>query len=77
MVAKAYLAQFYPAQKFLTTHIEIEAAGETFVASGKVILSQGWKVLYQGEPTDKDGENEEQAQLPAVQNGLQPSGRKT
>jgi DNA topoisomerase-3 len=26
-------------------------------------------VLYQGEPTDKDGENEEQAQLPAVQNG--------
>ena len=69
MVAKAYLAQFYPAQKFLTTHIEIEAAGETFVASGKVILSQGWKVLYQGEPTDKDGENEEQAQLPAVQNG--------
>ncbi len=69
MVAKAYLAQFYPAQKFLTNHIEIEAAGETFVANGKVILSQGWKQLYQGEATDKDSENEEQAQLPAVHNG--------
>jgi len=69
MVAKAYLAQFYPPQKFLTTRIEIEAAGETFVANGKVILSPGWKVLYQGEPTNKEGDNEETAQLPAVQNG--------
>ncbi|WP_072004118.1 DNA topoisomerase III [Selenomonas sp. AB3002] len=69
MVAKAYLAQFYPPQKFLTTHIEIEATGETFVANGKVILSPGWKVLYQGEPTNKDGDKEETAQLPAVQNG--------
>ena len=69
MVAKAYLAQFYPPQKFLTTRIEIEASGETFVANGKVILSPGWKVLYQGEPTNKDGDNEEISQLPAVQNG--------
>ena len=69
MVAIAYLAQFYPPQKFLTTLIEIEATGETFVANGKVILSPGWKVLYQGEPTNKDGDNEEIAQLPAVQNG--------
>lgn len=69
MVAKAYLAQFYPPQKFLTTHIEIEATGETFVANGKVILSPGWNVLYQGEPTNKDGDKEETAHLPAVQNG--------
>ena len=69
MVAKAYLAQFYPPQKFLTTRIEIEAARETFVANGKVILSPGWKVLYQGEPTNKDEEKEESAQLPAVRDG--------
>jgi len=69
MVVKAYLAQFYPPQKFLTTRIEIEATGETFVANGKVILSPGWKVLYQGEPTNKDEEKEESAQLPAVRDG--------
>ena len=69
MVAKAYLAQFYPAQKFLTTRIEIEAADETFIANGKVILAPGWKVLYQEEPADKEEEKDESPQLPAVQEG--------
>ena len=69
MVAKAYIAQFYPAQKFLTTRIEIESAGETFTATGKVILSPGWEMLYQGETADNEEADEEQPQLPAVENG--------
>ena len=68
MVAKAYLAQFYPPQEFLSTKIIIEAAGDTFQGSGKVILANGWKELYHAEASseDEDGEN---SKLPNVEQG--------
>ena len=66
MVATAYLAQFFPPRKFLSTKITIGSAGETFKASGKVILSEGWHVLYGSEPEEKENEDSENSQLPAV-----------
>ena len=68
MVAKAYIAQFYPPQEFLSTKITIEAAGETFQGSGKVILSNGWKSLYHAEASAEDGD-EENSKLPNVEQG--------
>ena len=70
LIAKSYIAQFYPAQEFLSTKIEISAGGEMFTASGKVILQQGWKSLYQNDAKKDDVENkEEQQSLPDMQQG--------
>jgi len=68
MVAKAYLAQFYPPQEFLSTKITVEAAGDTFQGSGKVILANGWKSLYHAEASAENGE-EENSKLPKVEQG--------
>ncbi|BAL83104.1 putative DNA topoisomerase 3 [Selenomonas ruminantium subsp. lactilytica TAM6421] len=54
MVAKAYVAQFYEAYKYNAAKIHIECAGETFVAIGKQVIQQGWKVLYSQEKLEKD-----------------------
>lgn len=72
LVAKAYLAQFYPAQTFLSTKIVVECQGEIFTASGKVILDDGWKKLYHDfdKLDHSEDENKElDAKLPAVQEG--------
>ena len=66
LIAKSYIAQFYPAQEFLSTKVELSAGGEMFTASGKVILQQGWKSLYQNDAKDDE---EEQQSLPNMQQG--------
>ena len=75
LVAKAYIAQFYPPQEYLKTHIEIAAGNECFLANGKTILLQGWKSIYQ-EKTESDScgedspaEEDDGQQLPDVQEG--------
>ena len=65
-IAKSYIAQVYPAQEFLSTKVELSAGGEMFTASGKVILQQGWKSLYQNDAKDDE---EEQQSLPDMQQG--------
>ena len=70
LIAKSYIAQFYPAQEFLSTKVELSAGGEMFTVSGKVILQQGWKSLYQNDAKKDDVENEEEQQsLPDMQQG--------
>ena len=70
LIAKSYIAQFYPAQEFLSTKVELSSGGEMFTASGKVILQQGWKSLYQNDAKKDDVENEEaQQSLPDMQQG--------
>lgn len=66
LIAKSYIAQFYPGQEFLSTKVELSAGGEMFTASGKVILQQGWKSLYQN---DAKEDEEEQQSLPDMQQG--------
>lgn len=69
LAAKAYLAQFYPPQTFLSTKIQIRCAGESFHASGKVILDDGWKQLYHGSLEEKEGDDHPETKLPAVKQG--------
>ncbi len=69
LVAKAYLAQFYPPQTFFSTIIRIRCAGELFKASGKVILDDGWKKLYHGTLEEKDNEEQPESKLPGVTQG--------
>ena len=69
LIAKAYIAQFYPAQEFLSTKIEVTAGEEIFTASGKVILQNGWSVLYQKEQHDTEDDTDQAQNLPSVRKG--------
>ena len=70
LIAKAYIAQFHPPQEFLTTKIRVSVGEETFTASGKVILRNGWKELYQNQTDDKAKDDADEVQnLPSVREG--------
>lgn len=69
MIRRRYLAQFYPPHEYDQTHLEVEAAGETFRARGRVTRNKGWKaVLTQDTDSSEQGEDSPQA-LPRVQEG--------
>ena len=57
MVVRRFLAVLYPASQYEQVTMEAKAAGETFAASGKVIMSLGWKEVYEG-GADDDLEDE-------------------
>ena len=69
LIAKAYIAQFYPPQEFLSTKIEVTAGEEIFTASGKVIFQDGWSVLYQKEQHDTEDDTDQAQNLPSVRKG--------
>ena len=47
LIAKRYIAQFYPIHEFESTIIEIDVSEETFVAKGKVVTQNGWLDVYE------------------------------
>jgi DNA topoisomerase-3 len=55
LIAKQYVAQFYPVHEYADTRVELIIEGGLFVASAKTILKEGWKVLYR---SDKAKESE-------------------
>ncbi len=60
MVARRFVAAFFPVAEFdVTTRIS-EAAGHAFKTEGKVLVNPGWKAVYGKE------NNEEEATLPAL-----------
>ena len=46
LIAKRYLAQFFPAYEYESTKILLRIGGETFEATGNIPKREGWKVLY-------------------------------
>lgn len=46
MIARQYIAQFYPVHEFADTRVEIVIEGGLFVASAKTVLKDGWRVLF-------------------------------
>jgi DNA topoisomerase-3 len=69
LVARRYLLQFYPPHEFLQTKLTVAIAGERFVASGRQILSPGWRTAAAAEPVDPDRERAEDAVLPPLRRG--------
>ncbi|WP_027722150.1 DNA topoisomerase [Maridesulfovibrio zosterae] len=45
LIAKLYIAQFYPPAEFMATKLELEIAGHNFKAEGRLNSSSGWRVL--------------------------------
>ena len=59
LVARHFIAVFYPDCKFSTTTVLGDSAGVKFKATGKEITEPGWRVVFAGEPSDdKEGEKE-------------------
>lgn len=46
LVARQYLAQFYPVHEYADTRVEVLIEGGLFVANAKTVLKVGWKVLF-------------------------------
>ena len=58
LVARHFIAVFYPDCKFRTTTVLGESAGVEFKTSGKVITEPGWRVVFADQPTDEEKEND-------------------
>lgn len=57
LVAKRFLAVFYPPFEYEQTTLKARIADQTLAARGKTILNQGWKALYDhysGDEEDSD-----------------------
>lgn len=58
LIARRFIAVFYPECKFQTTTIYGESAEIPFKASGRKIIDPGWKTVFQGESSDEKDEKE-------------------
>lgn len=64
LVVRRFMAVFFPPFQYEQTRVTVEIAGEHFVASGKIIKSQGWKEVYGDlQTTEDETENEEDRSL--------------
>ncbi len=66
MVAKRFLAIFYPAAEFLETTRITRVEGEPFKTYGKVLVNPGWLAVY-----GKEAQTEDAASLVPVKTGEQ------
>ncbi|MBO9428529.1 DNA topoisomerase 3 [Sulfitobacter sp. R18_1] len=57
IVAKSFLAQFYPAQRWKALSAEIKVEDDKFKASGRRDIDAGWRVVYTGEKEDTEEDN--------------------
>ena len=72
LVARHFIAVFYPDCQFLTTTVQGRAADIPFKVSGKQILEPGWRDVFAQERTEDDdepAEDDEERTLPAFQKG--------
>ena len=67
LVARRFVAVFFPAARFENTTIVTEVRGETFLSRGRVVLEAGWRALY---PDGVSGKKEKEPPvLPPVERG--------
>ena len=71
MVVRRFLSVLYSPFEYEQTSMEGKAAGQSFVASGKTVVSAGWKEVYEGGSTDDDEEEQtlKDQKLPALAEG--------
>ena len=74
LVARRFIAVFYPDCKFSTTTVFGEAGGIEFKVTGRQILDQGWRVLFSKDTTnassdDNDKPSDDERTLPPFTKG--------
>ena len=65
LVITRFLAVFFPPFEYEQVSLTVKIGNETFSAKGKIIISQGYKVVYKA---DEESEEEDQP-LPKLKNG--------
>ncbi len=74
LIVKRFIAVLSPAFEYEQTTVKVDVSGELFTAKGRIITSQGWKSVYDGdkaEDIDEDGNSDEDTHqsLPPVIKG--------
>lgn len=77
LIARRFLAIFFPPAKYSQTRVITETEGETFLTTGRVELDPGWKSVYtfgrektdRNEEKEKEEENEENTIIPDLARG--------
>jgi DNA topoisomerase-3 len=69
LVARQYLAQFYPVHEYSDSQIDLEIAGGLFIAKARTALKAGWKVLFPARNEDEKGESALNMTLPSLKKG--------
>lgn len=70
IIARRFISVFYPDFTFQQTIVSAKVDKYDFKATGRTVTSQGWKVVYQGMPSDEDGkDSENEAVLPEFVKG--------
>ena len=69
LIARRFIAVFYPDCKFSTTTIIGEADQIEFKVTGKQILEPGWRIIFAKDVPEEGKENEEESVLPAFTKG--------
>lgn len=72
LICFAYLAQFFPNHEYMATKALCRVAGHAFVATGKVVTNEGWKVVMKDPEPEEEADDKEPAQvLPVMRKGDQ------
>ena len=66
LIARHYIAQFYPEHIYSARKLEVTIEGGRFAASSRVSLQEGWKSLY---PKSKKAAEGEDQKLPDLKQG--------
>ena len=69
LIARRFIAVFYPDCKFSTTTVTGETDSIEFKVSGKQILDPGWRVIFAKDTEEESKEGEEESVLPAFSKG--------
>jgi len=67
LVARRFLAAFYPDAELERTTIVTNVEGEKFISRGTVVLKAGWRAVDPPRPEKKADEDSEDAELPKVE----------
>ncbi len=77
LVVRRFLSVLMPPFEYEQTTIKAQAAGEIFLAKGKIVKSPGWKEAYESGWTDDDDDEEYSgSQEPALKDQTLPTVKK-
>ena len=71
LIARRYLAQFYPPHEFYQLEAELHVAGERFIAKGRQPIAPGWRRLYDS-PADREDADGKDPDAPPRDDDVDP-----
>lgn len=60
LIARSYIAQFWPDRVLDVTELSLDCAGEKFTASQSIVVAEGWKSLYSNDADNQEIESDQE-----------------